>query len=177
MLPPICPRPTNPSFVAFVGVAAISGPLPDRSDGPPPPLTRASPRGRFCPPPGSEASTASWAQAGASSFARLRPPYVGVVARDADPARPRRRRDVARADEVARAGAQRDELGLERAADPLDLGLELLADAHRALLERLEAARRPLELLLELEDALDPREVEPEVGRHLLDATQPVDVG
>ena len=39
------------------------------------------------------------------------------------------------------------------------------------------AARRALELRLELEHALDAGEVQPELGGHLLDAPQPLDVG
>src|SRR4051794_39411431 len=69
------------------------------------------------------------------------------------------------------------ELGLEGLAHALDFGLHLGAHLGRAALEGLEAAAGALELLLELEDALDPGQVEPELGGHGLDAAQALDVG
>src|SRR5919199_1373041 len=83
---------------------------------------------------------------------------------------------VAGADELGRR-LVRHELGLERAPHAVDLLLHLLAHLAAAALERLEAPRRALELLLEREHALDAGEVQPELVRHLLDAPQAVDVG
>src|SRR4051794_35190448 len=91
---------------------------------------------------------------------------------DGDPVSPG---GVARAHELRR-GAVRNELGLERAPHAVDLLLHLLAHLAAAALERLEAPRRALELLLEHEHALDAREVQPELVRHLLDAPQALDV-
>src|SRR4051794_5665378 len=91
----------------------------------------------------------------------------GLVALDPDLA--------ARGHDVRRAAIGHD-LGAERAPDRLDLALHLLAHLRRARLEVLQPAGGPLELLLELQHALDAGEVEPQVRRHLLDAAQHVDV-
>src|SRR5258708_34577420 len=85
-----------------------------------------------------------------------------------------RRADVGRPHDLTAAVG--DELGAEGAAHLL----ELLGQAHLRLqrlhLDLLDARVHALDLLLETEDALHAGQVEAEVGRHLLDAAQPLDV-
>ena len=57
--------------------------------------------------------------------------------------------------------------------EPFHLLLELAGPA----LERGDLAGHRVELLLELEHALDARQVHAQLGGHLLDPAQPVDVG
>jgi DNA-binding transcriptional MerR regulator len=76
---------------------------------------------------------------------------------------------------LRRIQAMTNELGLDGALDLLQAG-DLLLQCGRARLERLHLAPHPGELLLELEHALDPREVHAPVRGHLLDAAQALHV-
>ena len=66
-----------------------------------------------------------------------------------------------------------DELGAEGAADLLQALGQLDLCVQRLHLELLDARVHLVDFVLEIQHALDAREVEPEVGRHLLDAAQP----
>src|SRR3954454_1363277 len=69
-----------------------------------------------------------------------------------------------------------DELRLQRAAHTLDLLAHLLLQLLGALAHALELGTHPRNLLLHLQDRLHPGAVQPLIGGHPLDATQPLDI-
>src|SRR3954454_22107059 len=70
----------------------------------------------------------------------------------------------------------RDDPGLPRAAHACDLLVHLLLQLLGALAHALELGAHPRNLLLHLQDRLHPGEVQPLIGGHPLDATQPLDI-
>src|SRR5919106_2258225 len=69
-----------------------------------------------------------------------------------------------------------NDLRAQRAAHALELRGHLPLELRRALAHPRHLAPGALELALEPEHGLDPREVEPLLGGHLLDPAQPLDV-
>ena len=69
-----------------------------------------------------------------------------------------------------------DQLVLQRAADALQLLVQLVPHTMRLALDVAHPAAHALDLLLELEHALDARQVHPELARELLDPAQALDV-
>src|SRR3984885_6079775 len=113
--------------------------------------------------------------AGLAGLAAIGPPLGGTTRRSRSrPGARERRARVGGAHELACAVG--DQLGAEGAAHLLELFGELDLGMKRLHLELLDSRVHLLELLLEREHALDACEVEPGVARHLLDASQPLDV-
>src|SRR3954447_6491440 len=77
---------------------------------------------------------------------------------------------------VGLVGAVGDDLRPERSPYPLDLLEHLPLEAARALAHPPQLRASVLELALEIEDGLHAGEVQPLLGGHALDASQPLDV-